>query len=85
MFDELVEIPDPEDCARVENRYVRMCLLGIPADVDEAIAVLHNRKFGEVSAWSKPLTLAETSDLSTLHPSEVMQVYKRYNNSKPKT
>lgn len=60
------------------RRSVRMFLMGAPADVEETIAELHTKQFGEASLWSKPLRCPDSQNQFRLNLGEVMRVYKRY-------
>jgi hypothetical protein len=60
------------------RRNVRLFLLGDPEDVEQTIAELHTKQFGEVNLWSKPLKFTEIQNEFLLQPGEVMRVYKRY-------
>jgi len=84
MADEFVQIPgsdvpDPTDRpTRSHRRNVRIFILGNPKDVEETIAELHTKQFGEVGLWSRPLQFSERQNEFALNPGEVMRVYKRY-------
>lgn len=79
MADEFVNIPGSDDRPiRTNRRNVRTFLLGLPQDVEETIAELHLKQFGEVGLWSRPLLFPEIQNEFLLHPGEVMRVYKRY-------
>jgi len=84
MSDEFVQIPDsgvpdPTDRpTRTYRRNVRIFILGNPEDVEETIAELHTKQFGEVGLWSRPLQFPDTENQFALNPGEVMRVYKRY-------
>ena len=79
MSDEYVEIPGSTDRpTRSNRRNVRIFVMGEPEDVEQTIAELHTKQFGEVGLWSKPLVFPEMQQQFTLNPCEIMRVYKRY-------
>lgn len=79
MAEQFVYIPDSDDRPfRDSRRSVRNFLLGLPEDVDQTIADLHLKQYGEVGLWSRPLTFHEIQREFLLQPGEVMRVYKRY-------
>jgi len=84
MADEFVNSPgagvsEPDDrLNRASRRSVRLFLLGLPQDVEETIAELHTKQFGEASLWSRSLLFPEIQSEFLLNPGEVMRVYKRY-------
>lgn len=79
MPDELIYVPGSDDRpVRAGRRSVSNFLLGLPDDVEETIAELHLKQYGEVGLWSRPLTFHEIQRDFLLQPGEVMRVYKRY-------
>jgi hypothetical protein len=77
MADEFVEIPSADRSVKPGRRCVRLFLLGNAEDVEQTIAELHIKQFGEVGLWSKPLQFPDQNQFM-LSPAEVMRVYKRY-------
>jgi hypothetical protein len=79
MADELINLPGSGDRpVRTARPSVRLFLLGRAEDVEQTIAELHIKQFGEAGLWSKPLQFPEMQQQFSLNPGEVMRVYKRY-------
>lgn len=79
MGNELIYVPRSDDRpVRAGRRSVKNFLLGFPEDVQDTIAELHLKQYGEVGFWSRPLTPPEIQTEFILNPGEVMRVYKRY-------
>jgi hypothetical protein len=75
--EEFIEIPSSAEPIN-RRRSVRLFLLGHIDDVNQMIAELHLKQFGEVGLWSQPLRFTEIQQQFALNPGEVMRVYKRY-------
>lgn len=79
MAEDFIDYPDSSDTKRYNpsRRSVRLLLMGRIDDVNNTIAELHLKQFGEVGLWSPPLRFSEMQQFA-LNPGEVMRVYKRY-------
>lgn len=75
MFNESVGMSDFGDRPpKARSSRVQICVLGSGDSVNETIAELTIRQFGEANLWSEPFLLSELSNPFALSPGEVMRI-----------